>query len=396
MSKYRILSLDGGGSWSLIQVKALIDLYGAQTTGNDLLKQFDLIAANSGGSIVLGCLIENLTLQQTFDFFNTESLRKAVFAPTKSFVDRTLHEVVGFGPKYDAASKLAALQHVLPATGNIALPEAVRNIPAHNAAGPVHILIVAFDYDHNCATFFRSTSVNKRDWGNGEIADVTVAEAVHASTNAPVNYFDGPATFPDRTERYWDGAITGCNNPVLAAVTEAVGTGQAPESIVTLSLGTASVALPWPQPGQAPSPFIRQLSPSGLKNDLFKLATSILDDPPDMATFIAHVTTGSGQGLNVPAADSRIVRMNPLVSPMMNNGDWGPPASMAAAQFQYLANLDIDAVDQPQVDAIAKYAALWLKDQTMNQPIRMDSSTLTAELGHDRYSRAKAAWLAIQ
>jgi hypothetical protein len=28
MDRYRILSLDGGGSWALIQVKALIELFG--------------------------------------------------------------------------------------------------------------------------------------------------------------------------------------------------------------------------------------------------------------------------------------------------------------------------------------------------------------------------------
>jgi hypothetical protein len=396
MSKYRILSLDGGGSWALIQVKALIDLYGSQATGHEVLSQFDLVAANSGGSIVLGCLIEDKPLEQIFDFFNTESLRKAIFSPTKSLADRALHDLLGFGPKYDADSKLAALQHVLTASGNLPLPDAVENVPAHSGAGPVHVLIVAFDYDHNRATFFRSSTVNKASWGTGEVADVTVAEAIHASTNAPVNYFDGPATFPDRSDRYWDGAITGCNNPVLAAVTEAVGAGQEPDNIVALSLGTASVALPWQQPGQPPSPYTQQPSATGLKNDLLKLATSILDDPPDMATFVAHVMTGSGNGLGTPAADSRIVRMSPLISPISNSGNWGPPGNMAAAQFQYLVNLDMDAVEQPQVDAIASFAGLWLEDQTMNQPIRMDGSTLTPELGYDRYSKAKAAWLAIQ
>ena len=33
MNRYRILSLDGGGSWALIQVKALIELYGLDTPG---------------------------------------------------------------------------------------------------------------------------------------------------------------------------------------------------------------------------------------------------------------------------------------------------------------------------------------------------------------------------
>ena len=51
---YRILSLDGGGSWALIQVRALIDMYGGGTTGHQVLQDFDMVAANSGGSVVLG------------------------------------------------------------------------------------------------------------------------------------------------------------------------------------------------------------------------------------------------------------------------------------------------------------------------------------------------------
>ena len=31
---FRILSLDGGGVWAVVQVKALIKLYGADTTGH--------------------------------------------------------------------------------------------------------------------------------------------------------------------------------------------------------------------------------------------------------------------------------------------------------------------------------------------------------------------------
>jgi patatin-like phospholipase/acyl hydrolase len=56
---YRILSLDGGGTWALIQVKALIALYDNEpaTSGHDVLRDFDLVAANSGGSIFLGGLL---------------------------------------------------------------------------------------------------------------------------------------------------------------------------------------------------------------------------------------------------------------------------------------------------------------------------------------------------
>ena len=57
--KYRILSLDGGGSWALIEVKALMQLFDPDMPGRQVLSRFDLVAANSGGSIVLACLIED-------------------------------------------------------------------------------------------------------------------------------------------------------------------------------------------------------------------------------------------------------------------------------------------------------------------------------------------------
>lgn len=57
---YRILSLDGDGTWTLIQVKALIQLYGAETTGHGVLRDFDLVVASFGGNIVLGALRRKL------------------------------------------------------------------------------------------------------------------------------------------------------------------------------------------------------------------------------------------------------------------------------------------------------------------------------------------------
>jgi hypothetical protein len=398
MPQYRILALDGGGSWALIQVKALMALYGGDIRGRDVLSKFDLAAANSGGSIVLGCLIEDLTLSQTLEFFNNEEKRKSVFSKTDSIGDQVLHAVLGIGPKYSAHDKLAALQSVLSAHGGQLLSDAVAGIRGPNTPDGIHALIVAFDYDANRAVFFRSATISHPWWGQGDAAQVTVAEAVHASTNAPVNYFDGPATFPNRTDRYWDGAISGCNNPVLAAVSEAIGLEQAPENIVALSLGTGAVALPAAPPGSPHSNYTRLPSETGLRNDLKKLAESILDDPPDAATFVAHLMTGAGSGL--PAGlSSRIARMNPLISPVASppgSADpWTPPGTMTRDQFRYLLNLDMDAVEQNQVDAILQFADSWLNDQARNQPIRMDGTTLKCELGQERFSLAQKAWEAL-
>ncbi len=400
MDRYRVLSLDGGGSWALIQVKALMELYGPDALGREVLRDFNLVAANSGGSIVLGCLLENFTLAAILAFFNDEAQRKAIFSPTKSVGDHVLHDLTGLGPKYDTKDKLPALQKVLVDTGDQPLATAVAGIRRAGADADLHALVIGFDYDRNRAVFFRSAEASGPEWGEGSRANVTVAQAIHASTNAPVNYFDAPATFPGDDGRYWDGAISGCNNPVLAAVTEAIVLGQAPDNLAVLSIGTATVALPGPEPGEQPSAFVRELIKPGIKNDLEKLATSILDDPPDAASFLAHVVTGGGAGLNLPDADSRVVRMNPLISPVKKsvNGQqvWAAPGTMDEIQFKYLASLGMDAVEQAQVDAISDYAELWLKDQALNQPIRMNGDTLKCELGQSSFGAAKAAWNAIQ
>jgi uncharacterized protein len=393
---YRILSLDGGGTWALIEVKALIALYGENTSGRTVLQGFNMVAASSGGSIVVGELLADRKLSEILAFFEDQSQRKAIFSPS-DLGDRLLHDLTGLGPKYSAENKLPALEHALSATGIAKLSDVAKGLSRQGSQEDLHVLITSFNYDRNRASFFRSSETKRPEWGTGEVSDITVAEAIHASTNAPVNYFDAPATFPDHPgRRFWDGGIAGCNNPVLAGVTEAIGRAQKPDDIVALSIGTGSVVLPVAQPGAKSSPFLQALIDPGIKTDLRKLATAIVDDPPDAASFLAHVMTGSGVGLGKPPADSRIVRMNPLVSPVRNAGVWSAPGSMTSAQFRFLVKLELDAVEQAQADAIAKYADLWLQDVAPNQPLRMNGETLEAELGQAKFSAAVAAWNAIK
>lgn len=389
---YRILALDGGGSWALIQVRALITFYGEKATGHRVLQDFDLVAANSGGSLVLGGLVEGLPLGDLLGYFLDEDKRRSIFSSTSSWGDKALEALTGLGPKYSAENKLPALQTLLPKAGNLPLADAANNIKRSATGAAVRLLVVGFDYDRNKATFFRSAPSGP-GWGEGDVSKVKLAEAIHASTNAPVNYFDGPATFPDGPGRYWDGGVTGCNNPVLAAVTEALTLGIAPADIAALSLGTGNVCLPAPATGQAP--YVRSVDEAGLVNDLRKLAASILDDPPDAATFIAHVMTGGPKGVKAPA-ESRVVRMNPLISPVKDPaGKWTAPAGMTAAQFQALVKLDMDAIKPDEVAAISRFADLWLDGKVPNQPIRMNSDTLKREIGYDSFAAASQAWNAI-
>ncbi|MEP6465243.1 MAG: patatin-like phospholipase family protein, partial [Parafilimonas sp.] len=76
---YKILSLDGGGSWSLIQARVLLDMYG-DINGHELLRKFNLAIANSGGSLVLACLCNDMKMSEIINVFQDENLRKQVFS----------------------------------------------------------------------------------------------------------------------------------------------------------------------------------------------------------------------------------------------------------------------------------------------------------------------------
>src|SRR5690348_13628043 len=113
MAKYRILSLDGGGSWALIQVKALIDLFspsgkGDDVSGHEVLRQFDLVIGNSGGTITLGGLLMNEPLATVLGYFKNANDRSRIFVPASIFRDPFSHitEFLGIGYKYDTRAKL--------------------------------------------------------------------------------------------------------------------------------------------------------------------------------------------------------------------------------------------------------------------------------------------------
>lgn len=393
---FRILTLDGGGSWALIEVRTLINLYGEKMTGHQILRNFDLVAANSGGSLVLAGLIENLSLAQILDYFMDENNRRSIFSPTKNPGDEALRSLLDIGPKYSSTAKLPAIERFLPATGDAPLAGCLDQVIGPNKL-PVHALIIGFDYDRNRAVFFRSAAATSPDWGEGQPANISVAGAVHASTNAPVNYFDGPALLPLTPDRYWDGGITGCNNPVVAALVESIVLGRPPQDANVLCLGTGTVSLPLSAAGAPDSPFEAPRLESSVPTDLKKLATAIVDDPPDAATFISHAITGGNAVGLPPGVVSRVVRMSPLICPVQaTNGGWRAPGNWPAATFQYLCNIDMDALTEFDVTYISNYCSIWHDDLAPNQPIRMRMNPFdpwNPEIGYARYSEAKSAWV---
>jgi uncharacterized protein len=406
---FRILSLDGGGSWSLLQIMTLIDLYrsgGALLSGHHVLRDFDLVVASGSGSIVLGGLVKDLPLVDIRKFFEDEAQRSALFAPPRTrptMRERLLRRLTGTAPRHSTRGKLDGLRRLLnsdlgePGIGDVTLDALKTRIGL-----PTQLMIAAFDYDRQREIVFRSNLQSRAaDFGTPAIA--TLAEAIHAATTAPLGFFDAPASV-SRGRRCWGAALAGANNPVLLAVAEALAGGVEAAAIEVLSIGTGSVVLPMAggNEGPASAKLVRQRLPAGEAGDLRKLADTLLDDPPDTASLIAYLALGHA----VPADDGerpsagRLVRMNPLVQPIRLANGWARPAGLNEAEdgsdeFLRLRQLPVDAVTADEIALIRKFGALWHGDAVVNQPLRANSDTLDCEIGQRWYNEAKMQWLIL-
>ena len=76
----------------------------------------------------------------------------------------------------------------------------------------------------------------------------------------------------------------------------------------------------------------------------------------------------------------------------------GAAGGWTLAQFQYLCNIDTDAVVQTDVEYVNDYCTFWLADRAPNQPVRANGTTFdprNPEIGYANFSEALAAWSAL-
>ncbi|MGB4115172.1 MAG: patatin-like phospholipase family protein [Polaromonas sp.] len=402
--KVRILSIDGGGSWALIPVRALMAIYGENAKGHEVLGDFDYVAANSGGSLVVAGLICNFSLNQILNFFIQEANRNLVFSRLPFYHRPANFLSFGkFGFKYSSEEKLMGLKKVMQTAPNPKIADTALSaiqIPKTDSVldsqQSVRFVFMAYNYDRDRASFMRSYKSLAGAVGTQASSD-TLLNAVHASTNAPINYFDKPANLPGE-KRYWDGGLTGYNNPVLAAVAEALANGAKAEDIGVLSLGTGTVFLPLRDSAcTGPEVVFKKHETSGLFNDIKKAATTILKDPPDAHSFLAHLMLGAAlpttqcSGFTTP-----VVRMNPLIQPVagMISGAWYLPSGFDENEFDQLVQLDMDATKNEEVNLISKFCSAWINGSINNQSVR-PASDLSCEIGYPTFSAAQAAWTAM-
>jgi hypothetical protein len=186
--------------------------------------------------------------------------------------------------------------------------------------------------------------------------------------------------------------MAGLNNPLLAGAIDLMSEGVSAADIVALSIGTGTVKLVPASAAPPPPLALRQsITTPGAIADLAKAAGCVTDDPPDMTTFSTHVIFASAAGED-PTQLGRVVRLNPVVGPVLTNGAWVVPDGLGADQFQGLTQLSMDAVQQAQVELIAALGTSWLADGARNQPIRMSSDDFSGSRGEELYSAAKARW----
>lgn len=428
---YKILSLDGGGSWAMIQTRVLMDIYG-DISGHELLRKFDMAIANSGGSLVLAALCQDMKLSEVTNVFMDKTLRKKVFSALSFWEKLKLKNIASLtnilGPKYSTERKLKGLTEVLKSkdhlfqSGQLSKPvieTPMHELPAIIQKESLQLLVVGFDYFKERASFFRSNTKSRTDQYS-PYYEVTLAHAIHASSNAPVNYFDEPAFVnskllngnDSRNTLYWDGAVSGFNNPVLAGVVEArTNADIAPEDYCILSLGTATG-------GRANIADYASSSDSNLtdiynrnkKNklaytktgsdffqDIKKMSTSILGDPPDSASFIAYCILDPQLSNN-----ANLIRINPCIKPELNSSKVFEAPDVYRAEpdglnkFLKLIDMDMDAVEDDEVALISQLCDKFIVNTSgpclPNQLIRGDIKSV--HLGQGTYLDAKQRWLA--
>jgi hypothetical protein len=90
------------------------------------------------------------------------------------------------------------------------------------------------------------------------------------------------------------------------------------------------------------------------------------------------------------------------------DGEWSVPAGWSVEEFRRIAEMDISARRQDDVDLIKRLCDGWLRDEWHNQPIRgcgiwaspssdspLANTDRLCEIGHRWYSDAKSAWTAL-
>lgn len=404
---FRILSLDGGGSWSVLQALTLGKLYGENTRGHDILKHVDLVAAGSTGSLILGALLCNKTPREIAQAFESGELPRKLFPPLQD-CEKNLLTVLGsffnLAPRYSGSKKKENLSAFLGADGERFLSD----FPEYVGNPSLRILIPQYDYLKNRVLWCRSMSVEvsirPEDSGN-EVGrkpspeEIRLLDAVHGATQLPSPFFDNPAVvFFYRNNRHlpryvWDSTLAGFHNPIMAAVTEAMALGIKPDDVFVTSLGTgAIVPLSLNEGDSIPLEkafyYAENIQPS-FRTNLRHCSNGLLERPPDAATSMAWTLLSKGG----EEATGRYFRFNPVIRGVKEGLSVRQPVGFNEGEFRRLIKLDLDVRRPSDMALIIRLAKAWMSDpsEIPNQCLSCSDES-SHFLGHRTFSEAFSAW----
>jgi len=196
MSKFRILSIDGGGIKGLYTSSLLKEL---EETYGSLGEHFDLITGTSTGAIIASAIAFNIPMEKVCKLYEEKGnlIFPNDFHPFIKNAYRNLRQVF-WGGKYDSKELKNALESVF----------------GDNVLGDSNKLlcIPSFNLSHNRTSVFKKPhSKLKRDQKT-KIVDVLLASSA-APTYFPIHSIDD--------ELYIDGGIW-ANNPGMVGFMEAI------------------------------------------------------------------------------------------------------------------------------------------------------------------------------
>jgi hypothetical protein len=215
MSRFRILSLDGGGIKGTFPASFLAEL--EKMTGKHIVDYFDLITGTSTGGIIAIALGLGISTDQILGFY--EEMGPAIFPSTG------IHRRIRY-----------AVRHLLrPKHSAAVLKNAVRSVLGDRKLGESRCRLVVTSYDaiRGDVHLFKTCHHErfKQDY-------LLSAADVAMATSAAPTYF--PAATGENGLAHIDGGIW-ANCPATVGLIEAIGVLKCPpEAIDILSVGTTS------------------------------------------------------------------------------------------------------------------------------------------------------------
>jgi len=215
-TKYRILSLDGGGLRGVLSARILKKVEEIlETKGHKLHTYFDLVAGTSTGSILAGAIACQKSAEEIINLYKNEG--KNIFPDSVRWRRkwRRISQFLGSNVLYPHEKGKHGLAKVLER--NLQHPS-LGSLKIKDIQG-IEILILAYDTYFRETTWFTNNSPEQKKWYD----DIELSKICTASASAPTFFppYELPSGYPQQKLPYIDGGVSS-NNPSLAAIAHAL------------------------------------------------------------------------------------------------------------------------------------------------------------------------------